>query len=183
MAVAVLVTMVALAVSNVLIQRETAQKEEALNDKTKALEAAQVSEQNAKIQESLAKASAEKAEAERRTAKANETTAKAQGLLARRRFYAAQMNLAMQAWEKGDLARARPAGEPAALARRGRPAGFRVVLPLAALSQRPPLRPASCTPVTRIPSPSRRTATRSLPVGTTARSSSGTWARAGQGGP
>src|SRR5262249_28963893 len=38
-------------------------------------------------------------------AKDNEKTAKAQQLLARRRFYASQMNLAMQAWEAGQSAR------------------------------------------------------------------------------
>src|SRR5262249_57348853 len=42
---------------------------------------------------------------QRRVALANEQTAKEQELLARRRFYAAQMNMAMQAWEAGDPAR------------------------------------------------------------------------------
>jgi WD40 repeat protein/serine/threonine protein kinase/Flp pilus assembly protein TadD len=100
-----LVTTVALAVSNVLIKRETAQKEEALNDKMGALAAAQASEQNAKIQAGLAKKSADLAENERRAAKAQEKFAKQEELTARRRFYAAQVNLARQAWEAGDPAR------------------------------------------------------------------------------
>src|SRR5205085_2068485 len=61
--------------------------------------------QNAKIQERLAKKNADQAETERRTAKAQEEVAKQEGLTARRRFYAAQTNLAMQAWEAGNPGR------------------------------------------------------------------------------
>src|SRR5262249_17572497 len=73
--------------------------------KTTALAAAQASEQNAKIQEGLAKGNAAKAETERGIATAQEKLAKQEELTARRRFYAAQTNLAMQAWEAGDPAR------------------------------------------------------------------------------
>ena len=58
LALAALTTIVALAVSNVLIKKETAEKVEALRDKTEALAAAQASERNVKIQEGLAKENA-----------------------------------------------------------------------------------------------------------------------------
>jgi eukaryotic-like serine/threonine-protein kinase len=54
--------------------------------------------QAAKTQEALANE-------QRKNAVANEKTAKEQELLARRRFYAGQMNLALQAWEAGQPAR------------------------------------------------------------------------------
>jgi WD40 repeat protein/tetratricopeptide (TPR) repeat protein len=76
-AVAGLVTVTALAVSNVLIQRETDLKQEALKAKTDALAVAEANEHEAKVQEGLAT----------------------------RRYYAAQTNLAMQAWEAGDSGR------------------------------------------------------------------------------
>jgi eukaryotic-like serine/threonine-protein kinase len=97
-AVAVIVTMVALAVSNVLI--------------TGALAAAKASELDAKFHEGVAKENADNAEAERRIAREQEKIAKQQENIAkqeeltqRRRYYAAQTNLAMQAWEAGDPAR------------------------------------------------------------------------------
>jgi WD40 repeat protein len=58
-------------------------------------EEAEKQRQSAKTQEGLANE-------QRKIALANEKTAKEQELLARRRLYAAQMNLAQQAWEKGD---------------------------------------------------------------------------------
>jgi WD40 repeat protein/tetratricopeptide (TPR) repeat protein len=70
---------------------ETKQKEQALGEKVVALQTAQDNYREAKKQEALAKD--------------NEKTAQAQELLAGRRFYAAQMNLAMQAWEAGQTAR------------------------------------------------------------------------------
>src|SRR5262249_44014222 len=60
-------------------------------EKKVALRTAQDNYREAKKQEGLAKD--------------NEKTAKAQKLLAGRRFYASQMNLAMQAWEAGQSAR------------------------------------------------------------------------------
>jgi WD40 repeat protein/serine/threonine protein kinase/tetratricopeptide (TPR) repeat protein len=83
-AVAGLVTVTALAVSNVLIQRETDLKQEALKAKTDALAFAEANEHEAKVQEGIAK---QKERTERQ------------------RYYAAQLNLAMQAWEVGDPAR------------------------------------------------------------------------------
>src|SRR5262249_15484053 len=91
MAGAVLVTVAALAVSNVLIKRETGLKEEALNERTRALAVAKASEQEAKVQEGIARE-------QEKIAKQKERTE-------RRRYYAAQTNLAMQAWEAGDPAR------------------------------------------------------------------------------
>ncbi len=70
---------------------ETKQKEQALGEKVGALQTAQDNYREAKKQEALAKE--------------NENTAKAEKLLAGRRFYAAQMNLAMQAWEAGQPVR------------------------------------------------------------------------------
>jgi eukaryotic-like serine/threonine-protein kinase len=105
LALAALVTMVALAVSNVRIKKETAEKVEALTEKTVALAAAQASERNVKIQEGLAKENAVRADTERGVAVAHEKTAKKAELTARQRYYAAQMNLAMQASEAGDPAR------------------------------------------------------------------------------
>ena len=91
LAAAMLLAVIGLAVSNVLITRQKDQKDLALQEKEEALQTANASYREARTQEGLAKQ--------------NEKTAKAQELLARRRFYAAQMNLAMQAWERGDLAR------------------------------------------------------------------------------
>jgi WD40 repeat protein/serine/threonine protein kinase/Flp pilus assembly protein TadD len=74
-----------LAVSNYRIREETQAKEDALGK---------------------AKDSARRAAEQTKIAKANEKTAKANEELAHRRYYAAQMNLAMQAWEAGQRARA-----------------------------------------------------------------------------
>src|SRR4030095_10708720 len=63
--------------SNARITSEKNQKDVALREKGTALQAALTSEEDARFHEGLA----------------------------RRRFYAAQMNLAMQAWEQGDSAR------------------------------------------------------------------------------
>ncbi len=72
------------------------------------------SERNAKVealslahqQQRVAEENALKAETQRVIAVGHETTARQQAHLARRRFYAAQMNLANRAWEEGELARA-----------------------------------------------------------------------------
>jgi WD40 repeat protein/serine/threonine protein kinase len=98
MALAVLVAAGSLAVSNVRISQEA-------QEKANALAAARASEQDAKIQERLAKTNADNAEMERRAALAQEKLAKQQELTARRRYYAAQMNLSHQAWEAGNPAR------------------------------------------------------------------------------
>ncbi|HKB04354.1 MAG TPA: serine/threonine-protein kinase [Gemmataceae bacterium] len=98
MVLAALVAAGSLAVSNVRISHEA-------EEKAKAFAAATASEQDAKIQAGLAKTSADNAETERRAALAQEKLAKQQELTARRRFYAAQMNLSYQAWEAGNPAR------------------------------------------------------------------------------
>src|SRR5262249_27977028 len=82
--IALISTIVILAVSNVLVGLERDDKTQALKDKEKAL-----------LNESAALV----------TAKVQEKLAKKQELLALRRYYANQMNLAYQAWEKGNLAR------------------------------------------------------------------------------
>jgi WD40 repeat protein/serine/threonine protein kinase len=81
---AVLLAVVSLAVSNVLITRERDLKDVALQEKGRALQTAKTHEEQARQKAQMAKT---------------------QELLARRHFYAAQMNLAMRAWEAGDLGR------------------------------------------------------------------------------
>jgi WD40 repeat protein/serine/threonine protein kinase/tetratricopeptide (TPR) repeat protein len=71
--------------------REAGEKTVALAEKATALATATANELEAHKQETLAKDNAK--------------IAKEQELLARRRFYAAQVNLALQAWEAGDPAR------------------------------------------------------------------------------
>src|SRR5262249_6710784 len=82
---------VGLAVGNLLVARERDQKTQALSDKENALT-------EARQQEGLANERAAEA-------KQQQMIAKAQELLARRRFHAAQMNLAMQAWQAGMVPR------------------------------------------------------------------------------
>src|SRR5262249_27321119 len=72
--------------------REAGEKTVALGEKETALGRARANEWEAHKQETLAKENAK--------------AAKDQELLARRRFYAAQTNLAQQAWEAGHPARA-----------------------------------------------------------------------------
>jgi WD40 repeat protein/serine/threonine protein kinase/regulator of sirC expression with transglutaminase-like and TPR domain len=113
-AAAVLVIMVVgLAVSNVLVtaqrdqkvqalaEKETALKErgQALAAKEAALAEARENYKEAQKQERLARASESKA-------RQQEDLARKQELLARQRFYSAQTNLAMQAWQSGETARA-----------------------------------------------------------------------------
>jgi eukaryotic-like serine/threonine-protein kinase len=69
------------------------------------LETANANYEEAEEQRQAAKTQEGLANEQRKIAVANEKTAKEQELLARRRFYAAQMNLAMQAWEAGQPAR------------------------------------------------------------------------------
>jgi WD40 repeat protein/serine/threonine protein kinase len=71
---------------------------EALEEKGTALAAANDNYNEAKKQEKLATQNAKTAEEQKQAASEQE-------LLARRRFYAAQMNLAQQAWEAGNPAR------------------------------------------------------------------------------
>ena len=90
-AMIVVLGVLGLAASNVLIARERDQKELALKQKQSALQTAQTNYADARKQEALAKA--------------NERTASTQEVLARRRFYAAQINLATQAWQAGEMPR------------------------------------------------------------------------------
>jgi WD40 repeat protein len=94
----VFLAVIGLVVSNVRIARETKEKD-------KALIAAKINADEAKKQEKLANDNAAVAVAQRSIALENEQAAKAQELLARRRFYAAQMNLATQAWQAGEVPR------------------------------------------------------------------------------
>jgi WD40 repeat protein len=95
---AVVLTVVSLAVSNVRISREKQQKEIALTEKGDALSKAKSNYEEAQKQEKLAKQNAQRAVEQ-------SGIAEAQTLLARRRFYASQMNLAMQAWRAGEMPR------------------------------------------------------------------------------
>ena len=109
---ALCVATIGLAISNVLVRAERNEKIQALDEKGKALGEKQValSEREgaltqaqanyveAKRQEELAQTNAENAKQQQRFAQEQE-------VLARRRFYAAQMNLAMRAWEGGQPAR------------------------------------------------------------------------------
>ena len=87
-----------LAVSNVLVRAERNQKHQALGEKVQAL---------GEKQAALTQAQTNFVEARKQAgiARKQERIAIEQGLLARRRFYASQMNLAMQAWEAGQAAR------------------------------------------------------------------------------
>jgi serine/threonine protein kinase len=85
---ALVVTAIALAVSNVLVTQERDEKALALHDKEEALK-----------QESFARAKAKEQEA---LANRNAKVSQQQELLARRRLYNAQINLAHQAWEAGN---------------------------------------------------------------------------------
>jgi len=95
----VLLALVGLAVSNVLITRES-------NEKVAALQQAKINEEAAEKQKTLAENNATTANEQRTIAIANEKLAKANELLARRRLYDAHMNLAGQAVEAADVARA-----------------------------------------------------------------------------
>jgi WD40 repeat protein/serine/threonine protein kinase len=99
------VGVVTLAVSNALISDERDAKEEALRDKVTALATAQANFEEAKKQKKLAENNASDAREKEKTAQADKTHAKEQELLARRRFYAAQINLAHGAWQMGHPAR------------------------------------------------------------------------------
>jgi WD40 repeat protein/serine/threonine protein kinase len=91
-AAAVLLALVGLTVSNARIAREKNEKEIALRQKGQALETAEANSLEARKQ--------------KRLALENEQFAWGQELLARRRFYAAQLNLALQALEAHEPARA-----------------------------------------------------------------------------
>jgi WD40 repeat protein/serine/threonine protein kinase/tetratricopeptide (TPR) repeat protein len=102
---AVVLSVCILAVSNMRISREKDQKEFALIEKGEALSKANTNYKEAQKQEKLAKQNAKTATEQRGIAEKNEKTAKSQTLLASRRFYASQMNLAMQAWRAGEMPR------------------------------------------------------------------------------
>ncbi len=95
---AILSTIGILAVSNVLINHEKANKETAL---LKARDSAK----EATYQREIADKNAGLANTQRGMAIANERAARVQELLSRRRFHAAQTNLAQQAWEAGQPSR------------------------------------------------------------------------------
>src|SRR5262249_14825331 len=89
---------VVLAGSNVLVTRERNAKDKALAEKVQAL---------GEKQAALTQAQTNYTEAKRQEGLAQEQkhVAQAQEKLARRRFYAAQMNLALRSWEEGHPAR------------------------------------------------------------------------------
>jgi WD40 repeat protein/serine/threonine protein kinase len=97
-AVVMLAAVAMLVVSNLLITREKVEKEAALRR-------ARDSAKAANDQRSLADRNAGLANEQRGIAVANEKAAREQELLARRRFYAAQTNLAQQASEAGQPSR------------------------------------------------------------------------------
>jgi WD40 repeat protein/tetratricopeptide (TPR) repeat protein len=75
------------------------------NQKEQALREARANEEAANYQRGLADENATQAQTQRGIAVANEKAAQDQELHARRRLYAAQINLAHQAWETGQMAR------------------------------------------------------------------------------
>src|SRR5262249_18822433 len=89
---ALVAAVVILAVSNVLVTRERNEKVQALGEKQAALTQSQTNFMEAKRQEGLAQTAAKEARKQQGIAEKQEK-------LARRRFYAAQMNLALQAWK------------------------------------------------------------------------------------
>ena len=98
-------TVMILAVSNVIVTRERNAKDSALSEKVQAL-----GEKEAALgarEVALKEAKGNYAEAKRQEilAKAQEQMATDQALLAKRRLYASQMNLAMQAWHSGEVPR------------------------------------------------------------------------------
>jgi WD40 repeat protein len=95
-------TIVVLAVSNERVRRQSAEKDEALQartvalrEKNSALESAKKNLELANRNEEAAKRNAERAEQSAKTAELNAE-------IANRRHYAAQMNLASQAWRNGE---------------------------------------------------------------------------------
>lgn len=95
---AVVLAVIGLVVSNVLITQERDQKVAALGQ-------AKTNEEAAQKQQEIAEKNAAIARQHEQTAAASEKRAKASELLACRRYYAAQMNLAMQAWRAGEMPR------------------------------------------------------------------------------
>src|SRR5262249_21232509 len=92
------VTVVVLAFSNFRIKREQEGKDEALRQ-------ARINEEDANTQRAIAQENANEKERQRLIAVERQKAARAAELLARRRLYAAQVNLAFQAWEAGDATR------------------------------------------------------------------------------
>src|SRR5207237_2472002 len=92
-------TVVALAISNVLISGEKDQKAQALQDKEAALVTARINEGLAEGQRRLAVEQEEVAQGQKARAEEGRR-------LTRRHLYAAQMNLARQAWDQGDAQQA-----------------------------------------------------------------------------
>jgi len=96
--VCLLLGVAGLIISNVRISHEKEEKDKALTE-------AKINYEESKKQEKIAQENAANAETQRGIAVNNEKSAKAHELLARRRFNAAQMNLAMQAWHAGEVPR------------------------------------------------------------------------------
>jgi WD40 repeat protein len=97
-AAALVVLLLALAVSNVWITRLSNEKDDALREKGTAL-----TEKSGAL--AKAKENFDEAEKQRKLAVEKQKLAEKEELTARRRYYAAQMNLAIQAWEAGQPAR------------------------------------------------------------------------------
>src|SRR5439155_5918815 len=95
---ALVLAVVVLAVSNVWVTREKDQKAQALENERAALA-------KAREQEQLARHNAGEAKKQEGIAQGEADRAREQERLAHRRFYAAQMNLAQQAWNAGNKAR------------------------------------------------------------------------------
>jgi eukaryotic-like serine/threonine-protein kinase len=89
---------IGLAVSNTLIRVERNEKDKALSDKVLALGEKEVALKQAQMNLTEAKR-------QEGIAREQQQVATEQAMLARRRFYASQMNLAMQAWEEGQAVR------------------------------------------------------------------------------
>ncbi len=105
-AASLVAAVVVLTISNRLVTAERNAKGTALTEKVQALAEKQTALHEKEA--ALTQANANFAEANRQEglAKEHERVAKEQTALARRRLYASQMNLAMQAWRAGDAPRA-----------------------------------------------------------------------------
>jgi WD40 repeat protein len=104
-ATAMILALVVLAISNVWVISERDQKAQALREKQDALDNETAASTKAREQEELAKRSAGIAQQQKGIAIAEAARAKEQELLARRRYYASQINLAQAAWDQGHPAR------------------------------------------------------------------------------
>jgi WD40 repeat protein/serine/threonine protein kinase len=102
---ALVMAIVVLGISHRWITHERDQKAEALHDKEAALQNETVALAKARQEEARAEQNARDAKKQQGIAEGEANRAKLAELLGRRRYYAAQLNLASQAWEAGDLGR------------------------------------------------------------------------------